>query len=147
MPTNAQLHLEDATEPIVDVRVHRLECLDALNQPFLFTLGLTSTDLSIEPAQVLGMRAVVDLEGVLAVGCVDVALRRRAAVAGPTSGESAYEAVLSAMPTLRQTHFVDLAHERNGSAGFLQLTELRKDRREFRSNCSRGAVLPGHIRA
>ncbi len=69
MPTNAQLHLEDATEPIVDVRVHRLEYLDALNQRFLFTLGLASTDLSIEPAQVLRMRAVVDPEVVLAVGC------------------------------------------------------------------------------
>ncbi len=97
MPTNAQLYFEDALEPIADVRVHRLEYLDALNQPFLLTLGLTSTDPSVDPAQVLGKRAVVDLEGepwLARMAGTVVAFRQRTAVTGLTNGESAYEAVV-----------------------------------------------------
>lgn len=97
MPTNVQLQFEDTSEPIAGVRVHRLEYIDSLNQPFSLTLGLTSSDPSVEPAQVLGKRVIVDLEGepwLSRMGGIVVAFRQRTALTGLPNGESAYEAIV-----------------------------------------------------
>jgi len=95
VPTNVHLRFDDASEPIADLRVHRLDYADALNQPFLLTLGLTSTDAAVDPKQVLGKQVVVELEGepwLTQLKGIVVGFRQRTALANLPNGASAYEA-------------------------------------------------------
>ena len=63
MTIHVQLGFDDASEPIAELRVHRFEYNAALNQPFLVTLGVTSTDSAVESKLVLGKQVHIVLEG------------------------------------------------------------------------------------
>lgn len=57
------LQFDDASEPLPGLAVHRLGYEDALSQPFLLKLVVSSTDAAIDPKLVLGKGVRVDLEG------------------------------------------------------------------------------------
>ena len=63
MTDTLALHFDDASEPLPGLSVHRLGYEDALNQPFLLKLVVTSTDAAIDPKTVLGKAVRVDLQG------------------------------------------------------------------------------------
>lgn len=91
-----QVRFEDGSEPIADLRVHRLDHVDSLNQPFTLTLGITSIDTAVEPRQVLGKQVVVELVGEPCLSHlrgVVAGFRQRTALGGP-EGASKYEMVV-----------------------------------------------------
>lgn len=58
------VHFDDGgSQPFADLRIHRAEYIDELNEPFSLRLGVLSTDPSVDPREVVGRDVTVRLEG------------------------------------------------------------------------------------
>ncbi len=85
MPINAELSFADGTEPFPNAHVFYVEYVDALNEPFAVTVGLTTTD-AVDPHALLGARVTLSLQGepwLNKISGVIVAFRQRSAPAIP----------------------------------------------------------------
>jgi type VI secretion system secreted protein VgrG len=94
------LRFEDGSEPFHELRIHRLEYTDGLNQPFSLLLGVLSADHAVEPKLVLGKQVEVVLEGepwLSHLRGIVVGFRQRTTM-GTADGASLYE--LSVRPPL-----------------------------------------------
>lgn len=113
MPTHVQVRFEDGSELVTDLRVHRLEYVDGLNQPFLLTLGITSPNAHVDPKQVLGKHIVVTFEGepwLHQVRGVVASFGQRTALMGH-EGLSTYEAVVRPPLWLLAKRFARRIHQ------------------------------------
>lgn len=57
------LSFTSGPDPFPSLRVHRVELVDALNEPFTLTVEITSTDPAVDPRAVVGREARLALEG------------------------------------------------------------------------------------
>jgi type VI secretion system secreted protein VgrG len=91
-PAGFSLHVDDA-EPFADLRIHRVEYIDELNQPFSLTIGLTTTDPGVDPRSLLGREATLTLEGEPWLGEIRGLVRacRQRTALGLAREASAYE--------------------------------------------------------
>ncbi len=123
--TGVSLRFDDGgPQPFSTIRVHSAEYIDEINEPYSLTLGITSTDPSVDPREVVGRDVTVVFEGEPWLGEIRGlvgACRQRSAM-GLAGELSAYEVSVAPPLWLLARRFARRIHQNKAANDIITAT-------------------------